>query len=162
MPAELPADLREPADAGQHRGGKASFRLADRRDVDANATYAGGVEAGQFLVAGVVLVEIDDAAPDRRIELAHRIEHAGIVEAVGARLNEYVACETDAARQLEIELKRLVRRRVADVAAVRIFLGGAEHVKMRIAGVWRGREGRLKTGVRIVPGHFVHGPVTLP
>ena len=91
MPAELPADLREPADAWQHRGGEARFRLADRRDVDANAAYAGGVEVGQFLVAGVVLVEIDDAAPDRRIELAHRIEHAGIVEAVGARLNEYVA-----------------------------------------------------------------------
>src|ERR1700688_2388215 len=104
MPAQFLADPCEPRDAWQHRGGEPGFRLADRRDVDANAADAGSVQIGQLPVAGVVLVEIDDAAPDRRIELAHRIEHAGVVEAVGARLDEYIAHETDAACQFEIEL----------------------------------------------------------
>src|SRR5260370_18789877 len=158
MPAQFPSDLRGPRDAWQHRGGEPGLRLADRRDVDADAAHAGGVQVGQFLVSGVVLVEIDYAAPDRWIELAHGIEHTGIVEAVSARLNKYIARETNPACQLEIELDRLVRRLVADVAAVRIFLGRAEHVKMRIAGVWRGRKSPLKNRIRNVVCALARGP----
>src|ERR1700676_971275 len=157
MPAQFLADPREPRDAWQYRGGEPGFRPADRRDVDANAADAGSVQIGQLPVAGVVLVEIDDAAPDRRIEPAHRIEHAGVVEAISTRLHEYIAHESDAARQFEIALDRLVGRLVADVAAVGIFLGRTEHVKMCIAGVGRGGKDRLKTGIRIVLCNFVHG-----
>ena len=51
---------------------------------------------------------------------------------------------------------------VTDVAAVRIFLGRTEDVKMRIAGIRRRCKRRLETGIRIVFGPLVHGPVMRP
>ena len=82
------------------------------------------LSSASSLSLGLAFVEIDDAAAERRIELAHGVEHAGIVEAVGARLHEDVAHEAKAARQLQISLQRLVGRLVADVGAVGVFSAG--------------------------------------
>ena len=94
--------------------------------------------------------------------LAHSVEHAGIVEAVGTRLHEHIAHETGASRQLEIGLKRLVGRLVADVGPVRIFFRRSEYVEMRVAGLWRRRESRLNTCVRVVRSGTVHSVSVRP
>src|SRR5277367_528526 len=156
MLAQFLTNPGKPRDAGPHRSSEPRFRFADRRDIDANAANADGVEFGQFPVTGVVLVEIDNAAPDRGIELTHRIQHAGIIEAVGAGLNEDIAYETDTARQFKIKLHRFVRRLVTDVATVGVFLGRPEYMKMGIASVRRRLEGWLEPGIRIVLRYFVH------
>ena len=85
------------------------------------------------LGVGHVLVDVDDAAAFGA-HLAHRIEHARVVAAVGARLHEHEALEPEAARQREIVLERRERRRIAQVAAVRIARGRAEHMEVAITG----------------------------
>ena len=42
-----------------------------------------------------ILVHVDDAAAARDPDLAHGIEHAGIVAAIGARLHEHEALEAE-------------------------------------------------------------------
>jgi len=97
-----------------------------------------------------------------RIKFAHGIQHAGIIKAIGAGLDEDVTHKAETADDLEIGLKRLIRRLVADVGAVRVTLGRAEHVKMCVAGVRRRCEGRFQAGIRIVLICFVHDlPVVL-
>src|SRR5262249_20331721 len=88
-----------------------------------------------------------------RIELAHGVKHAGIVEPVGARLYEDEARKANAARELEIGRQRLVGRRVAQVRAVGVAIGRAEDVEVRVAGLRRRRIGRLEAVVGIVCWH---------
>src|SRR6202044_3899218 len=99
----------------------------------------------------------DDAAPERRNELAHGVQHAGIIKTVGARLNEYIPHQPQAPRQLDIALDRLIRWLVTDVGAVGIFFSRAEYVEMGIAGVWGRGKGLLKARIGIVRGHLIHG-----
>src|SRR3974377_2195394 len=150
MPADLLAKFGKPRDARLPRFGQAGLWLAHRRDVHTNATHAQCIKISQFLVVGLGFVEINNATAYRRVELAHGIEHAVIVEAVGARLYEHVARETEPARQFQISFERFVRRLVADVGAVRVFAGRAEHMEMRVARVrWR-RECRCESCIGII------------
>src|SRR5262249_19661350 len=99
-------------------------------------------------------VEIHDAAPDRRIELAHGIEHAGIIQPIGARLDKDKALKTNAPCELEISLQRLVRGLVAKVSAVGVTVLRAENVEMRATRMLRNGIGRLDAGVGIMRRHF--------
>src|SRR5215510_8387637 len=109
----------------------------------------------------VVLLSSRSMIP-RRTKFAHGIQHAGIVKAIGAGLDEDVTHKAETADDLEIGLKRLIRRLIADVGAVRVTLGRAEHVEMRVAGVRRRCEGRFEAGIRIVLSCFVHGLPVMP
>jgi hypothetical protein len=91
--------------------GEASLLPAYGRDVDADPPHAELMPVGKLRVGHRGFIEIDDAAPDRRIHLTHRIEHVGVVEAIGARLHEHEALEPDAPRELQVGLKRLMWRR---------------------------------------------------
>src|SRR5262249_13827885 len=106
-----------------------------------------------LLVGGRRFVEIYDAAPDRRIELAHGVEHAGIIEPIRARLDKDKALKTNAPRDLEVSLERLVRRLVAQVGAVGVTVRRAEHVEMRVTSMLRNGKSRLDAGVWILRHH---------
>src|SRR5712691_10882193 len=113
MPTKLAGERGEFCNAREHRGGEAGFGLAYGRNIHADAAHAKLVPLGEFAVGGRSFVEVDDAAPERRVQLAHRVEHAGIVETIGARLHEDEALEAEAARELEVSLERRVRGLVA-------------------------------------------------
>src|SRR5215831_7142853 len=93
-----------------------------------------------------------DAATQLRLDLVHRVKHAGIVHPVGARLDEYEPLDANAPRGLEIGIERRKRRLVAQVRRlVGILLGWAEYVEMRVARTGRRAKGQLDAGIRIVP-----------
>ena len=86
-----------------------------------------------------VLIDIDDAAAAGH--LRHGIEHAGIVAAIGARLNEHEAREAEPPRLREIILERREGRRIAQLLvdpAMRIAIRRPEDVEMSVAALrWR-------------------------
>src|SRR6185503_2471619 len=81
-----------------------------------------------------VLLDVDDAAAFLGPDLAHRVQHAPVVAAVGAGLHEHIALDAELPRVLQVVLERRARRRVAQVRGVRIALLGTEDVEMRVAG----------------------------
>ena len=140
MPAELGAARVEPLDARPHRFGEARLGRLHRRDIDAHAAHAERVHLGEQRVRRV-LVDVDDAAAARDADLAHRVEHAGIVAAIGARLHEHEALDAEMLRERQIVGQRRERRRVAQRlvhAAVRIALRRSEHMEMRVARAFGG------------------------
>ena len=139
LPAHLGAARVEPLDARQHRRGEAGLRRLDRRHVDPDAAHAELVHFGKRGV-GLVLVDVDDAAAAAGTDLAHGIEHAGIVAAIGARLNEHEALHAEQPGKLQIVGERRKRRRIAQLlvdAAVRIAVGRTEHMEVRVACIRR-------------------------
>ena len=62
-----------------------------------------------------ILVDVDDAAAARDPDLAHGVEHAGIVAAIGAGLHEHEALEAEQAGDLEIVGERRKRRSVTQI-----------------------------------------------
>ena len=99
-----------------------------------------------------VLVDVDDAAAARDPDLAHGVEHAGIVAAIGARLHEHETLEAEQRGELEKVGERRERRRVAQIlrrsASIRIAVRRAEHMEMRVACQRRRAEGgrRVRSG----------------
>ena len=92
-----------------------------------------------------VLVDVHDAAAARDPDLAHRVEHAGIVAAVGARLHEHEPLDAEMLCERQIVGQRRQRRRIAQRlvhAAMRIAIRRSEHVEMRVAGLRRRTERR--------------------
>ena len=143
MPAELGAARVEPLDARPHRFREARLGRLHRRDIDAHAAHAELVHVGEQRVRRI-LVDVHDAAAARDPDLAHRVEHAGIVAAIGARLHEHEALDAEVLRERQIVGERRERRRVAQLlvhAAVRIALRRSEHMEMRVAGIRRRAEG---------------------
>ena len=135
LPADLGAARIEALDARPHRCGEAGRRRLHRRDVDPDAAHAELVHLGKQRV-GRVLVHVDDAAAARDADLAHGIEHAGVVAAVGAGLNEHESLDAEQLGELQIVGEWRERRSIAQVlvdAAVRIAVGRAEHMEMRVA-----------------------------
>ena len=98
MPAELGAARVEALDPRPHRLRKAGLGRLDRRDIDPHAAHAELVHLGEQRVRRI-LVHVDDAAAARDPDLAHGIEHAGIVAAIGARLHEHEALEAEQPRR---------------------------------------------------------------
>ena len=98
MPAELGAARVEPLDARPHRFREARLGRLHRRDIDAHAAHAELVHVGEQRVRRI-LVDVDDAAAARDADLAHRVEHAGIVAAIGARLHEHEALDAEMLRE---------------------------------------------------------------
>src|SRR5882757_2455791 len=94
LPAELGATRIETLDARPHRLREAGCRRFHRRDIDPHAAHAELVHLGEQRIRRI-LVQVHDAAAARDPDLAHGIEHAGIVAAVGAGLYEYEAFEAD-------------------------------------------------------------------
>ena len=78
--------------------GKARLDRLHRRDVDAHAAYAELVHLRQQRVRRI-LVHVHDAAAACEPDLAHRVEHAGIVAAIGARLHEHEALDAEMPRE---------------------------------------------------------------
>ena len=141
VPADFGATRIEPQDARQQARGEAGFRLLHRRDVDPHAADPRHIELGEQRV-GRVLVDIDDAAASGHA--GHGIEHAGIVAAIGARLDEHEARKAEPPRLLEIILERRERRRIAKLLvdpAVRVAVRRPEYVEMGVAALrWRGEQ----------------------
>jgi hypothetical protein len=79
------------------------------------------------------LLDVHDAAALLEAHGAHRVEHAAVVAAVGARLHEHEALEAQLARMLEIVLERRARRAVTQIARVGIALLGPEDVEVAVA-----------------------------
>jgi hypothetical protein len=144
LPAELGAACAEPFDARPHRGGEAGRWRLHRRDVDPHPAHPHGVHLGEQRVRRV-FVDIDDAAAACDSDLAHGIEHASVVAAIGARLHEHESLEAELRGEREIVGERRKRRNVAQRLvhpAVRVALRRTEHVKMCIARQrWRAEGG---------------------
>ena len=148
MPAELRAARVDPLDPLAPLCREAGIIGLDRRLVDAHAAHAELVHLGEQRVRSI-LVDVDHPAAAREADLPHGVEHAGIVAAVGARLHEHEALHAEMPGELHVVRQRRERRRIAQVlvdAPVRIAVGGAEHMEMRVARQWR----RLEGGRRLV------------
>ena len=117
MPAELGAARVEALDPRPHRLREAGRRRLDRRDIDPHAAHAEAIHLGQQRVRRI-LVDVDDAAAARDPDLAHGIEHAGIVAAIGARLHEHETLEAEQRGEFEKVGERRKRRSVAQILAV--------------------------------------------
>src|SRR5262245_9553604 len=93
-----------------------------------------------------VLVHVHDAAAAADPDLAHGVEHAGIVAAVGARLHEHETLDPEQFGEHEIIGQRRQRRGITQLlrrsGSIRIAVGWTEYVEMRIAGERR----RAKAG----------------
>ena len=100
MPADLSATRVDPLDPLAPDVRKARLGRLDRRYVDAHAAHADRVHVGQNRVRRV-LVDVDDAAAARHADLTHRVEQAGVVATVGARLHEHVALDAEVAGEIE-------------------------------------------------------------
>ena len=135
LPAELGAALFQPVDARHQALAESRFRRMHRRDVDAHAPHPESMQPRELGVA-FVLVDIDDAAagmPDR----PHRIEHAGVVARIRARLHEDDALETVLLSPFEVLLERRERRLVAQLRiARRVALRRTEDVEVRVASAF--------------------------
>ena len=86
--------------------------------------------------SGASSSHVDDAAAARDTDFAHRVEHAGIVAAIGARLHEHEPLHAEVLGELQIIGQRRERGLVAQVlvdAAVRIAVRRTEHMEMRVA-----------------------------
>src|SRR5258707_15258974 len=107
----------------------------DRRNSDAYAPHAEAVHVGEQAL-GRILMHVDDAAAGMA-DLAHRVEHAGVVAQVGAGLHEDEALEALLLGPLEVLLERREGRLIAQLrVARRITLGRSEDVKVRVAGAF--------------------------
>ena len=107
---------------------EARFRLLYWRNIDPDAANSRRVELGEHGVR-CILIDVDDAAAP--VHRGHRIEHAGIVAAIGARLDEHETRKAEPPRLVEIGLERRERRRVAQLlvdTAMGIAVGRPEHV----------------------------------
>ena len=125
---------------------RAAAALGSRLPADSRLmrmpAHALGVEVAQGLLSAIVGRHHRNAAR-RRAELGHRVEHAGIVGAVEARLHDHVARDADArAQRLQLRDGRLRRRvgavrRPSDICRVRpddvdvAIAGAGKHVGAR-------------------------------
>ena len=139
-PSQLGTTGVEPLDAGQERGAETRIGRHDRANVDADAADPRGVERLEFGI-GDILVDVDD--PPASGQLAHGVEHAGVVTAVGARLDEHPPLEPEPSREREEIGERRQRGFVTKIRSVGITFGGAEDVKVAVAGQRR----RLQLGL---------------
>jgi len=84
VPPDLPAHLHaariEAFDARKHGRREAGLCRLDRRYIDPDPAHAKLMHFGERDV-GLVLIDVDDAARAVGTDLAHGIEHAGIVAA---------------------------------------------------------------------------------
>src|SRR5258707_15865931 len=107
----------------------------DRRNSDAYAPHAEAVHVGEQAV-GRILIHVDDAAA-RMADLAHRVEHAGVVAQVRAGLHEDETLEAVLLGPLEVLLERRERRLVAQLRiARRVALRRPENMEVRVAGAF--------------------------
>ena len=120
----------EPLNAGQECGAETGFGRHDRANVDADAANPRGVERLELGVRDV-LVDVDD--PPGSGQLAHGVEHTGVVAAVSARLDEHPPLEPEPSRECEEIGERRQRGFVAKVCSIRIAFSGAEDVKVAVA-----------------------------
>ena len=101
LPAKLGTARVETCDARPHRRGEAGRQRLHRRDIDAHAAHAERIHLREQRVRRI-LVHVDDAAAARDPDLAHGVEHAGIVAAIGAGLHEHEALAAEMPGELEI------------------------------------------------------------
>src|SRR5262249_34297377 len=96
-----------------------------------------------------------DAAAACLANLAHGIEHAGIVAAIGARLYEDETRDAEMPGQRQIVHERRERRRIAQFfvhSADRIARRRPEHMEVRIAGERRRAES-WRSFIHVVQRH---------
>ena len=121
---DVPTDFVEAGSQGLYAGakgfGETGFGLADGGDVDADAA---DVEAGDLGVGRDALVEVGDSPADCGAKLAHRVEHAGIIHAIGTELDEDETLEAKTAGEAEIVVERCMGGLVAKVTGVDGLVG---------------------------------------
>src|SRR5262245_40604647 len=87
MPAELRAAHIYALDPSAHGLREPGGRRLDRRDVDPHAAHANAIHVVQQCF-WYILVHVHDTAAARDADLAHGVEHAGVVATISARLHE--------------------------------------------------------------------------
>src|SRR5262245_9267143 len=143
LPADLGASRIETLDARQHGRREARLRRLDRRNVDPHAPHTERIHLREQRIRGV-LVHVHDAAATADPDLAHGVEHAGIVAAIGAWLHEHETLDPKQFGEHEIVGERRQRRGITQLlrrsGSITIAVRRTEYVEMRVAGERRGAE----------------------
>src|SRR5262245_14508197 len=145
LPADLGAARIETLDTRKHGRREARLRRLDRRNVDPHAPHAERIRLREQRIRGV-LVHVHDAAAAADPDLAHGVEHAGIVAAIRARLHEHETLDPEQFGEHEIVGERRQRRGITQLlrrsGSIRIAVRRTEYVEMRVAG----KRGRAESG----------------
>src|ERR1700692_589402 len=105
--------------------------------IEAQSAYADIIPCAQ-IVSGDIGCRYSDTAQTVGTTL-QRIEHSGVIAAMGTALYQHAARKSDGVEHAEILFERRVRRCVAAVFRVGKLLRRSAHMGMRIAGVRRWR-----------------------